>query len=58
MSNSIEVTDCCTSMFMSHPHQNEKPLCCAVLNFLYGNVKMSAQGKSVEIHFVNISSNI
>lgn len=36
-------------MFISLPHQNEQPLCCAVLTFLSGNVKMSTQGKSVEI---------
>ncbi|XP_020627121.1 protein KIAA0100-like isoform X2 [Orbicella faveolata] len=43
VTNSIEVTDCCTSMFISHPHQNEQPLCCAVLTLLTGNVKMSTQ---------------
>ena len=51
----VEVTDCCTSMFISLPRPNEQPLCCAVLTFLTGNVKMSTQGKSVEIHYVNIS---
>lgn len=47
MTNSAEVTDCSTSMFISHPRQNEQPLCLAVLTSLTGDIKMSTQGKSV-----------
>ncbi|XP_078363340.1 bridge-like lipid transfer protein family member 2 isoform X2 [Oculina patagonica] len=49
VTNSVEVTDCSTSMFISHPHQNEQGLCRAVLTSLTGDMKISAQ----DIHHVN-----
>ena len=54
VTNSVEVTDCSTSMFISHPHQNEQPLCRAVLTSLTGDIKMSAQGMSFGIYYVDV----
>ena len=58
VTGSVEVTDCCSRMFVSSPQPNEQPLCHAVLASLTITVNMSSQGKQdnyyCTVHYFHI----